>query len=382
MCGIFGFAKKHNSQNDNQILILRRILTNLADESVVRGQDSTGVSVITPDDRRTFKATYPSSELIRHETWKSNILERVTRDTTIVIGHVRYATHGAISTRNAHPFEIGEVIGAHNGVIYNYNKIADKYGKEVEVDSEVIFASLNRNDKRIAFEDLSGDFAVSWIKESNEILHLARELSRPICVAYWKKAKVLLWASTLNIMSKALKRSGLKIKYRALEADYIFSFNTSKFGDKPDFDKIEFESMSQWGSESYGSWGGHSYGTGDIAYTGGANPVYSGSQGPEDAYKPPVTKTDYDYDYLKKDGDRDRCEICDIWYPSGDIKKMGVDFKVCEDCYDDVRECQWCGDYRFQDELFAIDQWKVCEGCKPDIGKQLMLEEHTVEGEA
>ena len=52
MCGIFGFAKKQNEQNEEQIKRLRRVLTNLADESVVRGQDSTGLSIITVP--RTF----------------------------------------------------------------------------------------------------------------------------------------------------------------------------------------------------------------------------------------------------------------------------------------------------------------------------------------
>ena len=34
MCGIFGYAKQQNAQNDSQIKMLKRALTYLADESV------------------------------------------------------------------------------------------------------------------------------------------------------------------------------------------------------------------------------------------------------------------------------------------------------------------------------------------------------------
>ena len=174
MCGIFGFAKKHNSQNDRQIDILRDVLTNLADESSVRGKDSTGFAVMTPDSRRTYKSLSDSSSLVRAKDW-NKLIDEVNRDTTIVIGHVRLATHGTVNIRNAHPFTIGEVVGAHNGVIYNYNKLAKSRGKEVEVDSEVIFASLNKNEMNKAFTDIDGDFAVTWVKDSNKVIHLARE---------------------------------------------------------------------------------------------------------------------------------------------------------------------------------------------------------------
>ena len=351
MCGIFGFAKKQNEQNEEQIKRLRKILTNLADESVVRGQDSTGLSIITPDDRRIFKTLSSSAELVTHETWQPNILDRITKDTTIVIGHVRFATHGVISTRNAHPFSIGEVIGAHNGVIYNYNRIAEEYGKKVEVDSEVIFASLNKNDKRIAFEDLNGDFAVSWIKESNKILHLARESSRPICVAYWKKARILFWASTPDIMNKSLNRAGLNLKNRKLEADYIFTFDTDKFDSSPHFEKDEFESLSQYGGGYGTSWRGH-----------------------------------YDYSesshYISNNIDtpltgNDTCEVCDMRYPKEEMIYFGKDFIVCETCYGDLQECDWCGDFHFMDELHHYNTWKICEDCRPQVGERLMLEEHT-----
>ena len=40
MCGIFGFAKKSGHQTDNQLEVLKRVFTELTDESSIRGMDT------------------------------------------------------------------------------------------------------------------------------------------------------------------------------------------------------------------------------------------------------------------------------------------------------------------------------------------------------
>ena len=351
MCGIFGYAKQQNAQNDNQIEMLRDVLTYLADESVIRGTDSTGISMISPSNRRTFKATAPSSEVVSHEAWKSNILDRVDRDSTIAIGHVRLATHGSVTKRNAHPFEIGEVIGAHNGVIYNYNKLAEKYNKSIEVDSEIIFASLNLHSMEKALEELEGDYAVSWIKESNKILHLARESSRPLCVAYWKKARVLLWASTEDIMNRSLKRAGLSLKYVNLKSEVIYTFDTDKFDNKSNPTRDKFEAKDK---PIYSS----------TATTLGVHGLSS------------WTDTYYDDYYGVGDVKKEiKCEMCTKKFPRDGVIEVEYDTHVCLDCYEEIDCCDWCGDYMLYIEAENFHQWRVCNGCKPDVDNQLMLTE-------
>ena len=190
MCGIFGFAKTSNGQSDHQLDILKRTFTNLTDESSIRGKDSTGFSIMNPLNRYTYKTLTDSSTLTRTNEW-FNVIDKIDSDTSIVLGHTRFATTGAKVVTNAHPFNIGEVVGIHNGVIYNYNQVARELGKTIpQVDSEVIFQSLNRKEKSKAFESINGDFAVAWAKENNTTLHLAREEGRPIVISYWKKAKI------------------------------------------------------------------------------------------------------------------------------------------------------------------------------------------------
>ena len=224
MCGIFGFAKTSGRQNDNQLDILRRITTELTDESSIRGTDSTGFSIIDEDNRYTYKTLTDSSTLVDTPDW-SNILSRINRDTTIFMGHVRLATTGSVKVENAHPFNIGNVTGVHNGIIHNYNQVSRTLGKEIpDVDSQVLFQALNRRQMDRAFEDIDGDFAITWVKDSNSTVHLARESGRPMVVAYWKKARVLLWASTKQIMQDAMTRAGLRLPIKEVAEDFIFTY--------------------------------------------------------------------------------------------------------------------------------------------------------------
>lgn len=55
--------------------------------------------------------------------------------------HSRYATQGDVSIQNSHPFEYDNIIGAHNGVVFNSKKLDEMHGKK-EVDSEHIFEAL------------------------------------------------------------------------------------------------------------------------------------------------------------------------------------------------------------------------------------------------
>lgn len=352
MCGIFGFAKQSGHQTDAQIDKLRDVFTNLASDSVVRGEDSTGVSIISPDERRTFKSIVASDKIVKHETWRSNILDRIDRESTIGIGHVRLATHGDVTMRNAHPFEIGSVLGAHNGVIHNYNELAKKYNKSIEVDSEVIFAYLNNMSDRDALEKLEGDYALSWVKDSNRIVHLARESSRPISVAYWKKARILLWASTSHILENAMHDAGLTLKHHSLLVNNIYSFNTDKFGSKTAVEKSTFKPKES--ARSLYSNSGWKYAT---TYYGGYYDNTNDSCVIDDSPAKYTCETcrNSDYDYNMID--------------------VGDNVSICYECYDDVEACEWCGDYVFGAELVERGLYKVCSLCTNDVSNTLYLPE-------
>jgi hypothetical protein len=71
------------------------------------------------------------------------------------LGHTRLATTGKIAAKNAHPWMVGTVIGAHNGVIWDAPRI-DAY----RVDS---LALIERISLGLPVDDFEGYGAVSWI---------------------------------------------------------------------------------------------------------------------------------------------------------------------------------------------------------------------------
>ena len=275
MCGIFGFAKREGWQSESQMDRIDDVISNLTFESVVRGNHSTGFAIASKTDKLVYKTLKPSDELVCSDEWH-NVIDKVDVNTTVFLGHVRFATTGAKVKENAHPFVMGSVIGAHNGIIYNHEEIASKIGKNVQVDSEVIFGLLNKKNKyQEVFDLIEGDYALSWIDDDYKVLKLMHEEGRPLHIAYWKKARCLFWASTAEILETAFKEAGLSIEdsINTLPVDKVYEFDTSNFWSKHDakFTEVKTNVNSSWSNygsygSSYGGYGGSNYFSSASAY--------------------------------------------------------------------------------------------------------------------
>lgn len=130
MCGIVGFAGKDHAK-EKIIDGLKRL--------EYRGYDSAGIAL--PINGRIE---------IRKHVGEIKNLEKIIGDpefdSSVGIGHTRWATHGAPSDLNAHPHANSDnsIAIVHNGIIENYQEIKERLIKEhdihfrSETDSEVI----------------------------------------------------------------------------------------------------------------------------------------------------------------------------------------------------------------------------------------------------
>lgn len=106
------------------------------------------------------------------------------------VGHVRYATHGDPEYMgNNHPLVHGQIVGVHNGVLrkHSYEAVLAETGREddaAEVDSEAIFAAVNKWGMRAGLARIDGDMVTVFASTKEpEILRIARSYGRPLVYA-------------------------------------------------------------------------------------------------------------------------------------------------------------------------------------------------------
>ena len=108
MCGIIGFIGMGDIANKIVLEGLKRL--------EYRGYDSVGIAMICSDNRLVVKKDAGKIDEVH---LKLNFLEPKSN---LIIGHVRWATHGAPTMENAHPHVdcSGGIAVVHNGVIENF----------------------------------------------------------------------------------------------------------------------------------------------------------------------------------------------------------------------------------------------------------------------
>lgn len=167
MCGIVGYIGHKKA-----LPILIQGLKKLE----YRGYDSAGISYINSQNEVKL---YKSVGRIRELEKKIPIEE----NSTIGIGHTRWATHGKVTETNSHPHQVGNITIVHNGIIENYQELKELLSKQgyqfqSDTDTEVACAYLDylyqkRKDHNMikilseCKKELKGSYAIVAIEKNN-----------------------------------------------------------------------------------------------------------------------------------------------------------------------------------------------------------------------
>ena len=185
MCGIVGYIGSKSAVD-----ILLDGLTNLE----YRGYDSAGVAVNVNGEVELYKAEGKLQNLKDIVAAKKTHIDK----STIGIGHIRWATHGAPTTANAHPHSCncGKVAVVHNGIIENYKELREKLEKQgctfrSQTDTETVahlVASKFAQTKdlteavRLATKEIEGAYALCVIHQDIKDTIVATRRNAPLLV--------------------------------------------------------------------------------------------------------------------------------------------------------------------------------------------------------
>lgn len=171
MCGIIGGVSKINNIVPTLINGLKKL--------EYRGYDSAGIAIVNNNQIKRVRAVGRVNEI------QKKIAQQKIKG-TIGIGHTRWATHGGVLQKNAHPhISKNKIVVVHNGIIENHKELClflkkNNYKFTSETDSEVIAHLIHFfQEKKINLFDavfktcqkLRGAYAIAVSdKDSNEII--------------------------------------------------------------------------------------------------------------------------------------------------------------------------------------------------------------------
>ncbi|KQL57019.1 MULTISPECIES: glutamine--fructose-6-phosphate transaminase (isomerizing) [Bacillaceae] len=190
MCGIVGYIGNEDA---------KEILLNGLEKLEYRGYDSAGIAVRTEDGMHVFK------EKGRIATLRDAVDMDV--ETTVGIGHTRWATHGVPSQLNAHPHQSSteRFTLVHNGVIENYQQMKREYLQDVQLqsdtDTEVIVQFIEQLSKDGLTTEAAVSKALSMMKGSYAIALLDKEEPETIFVGKNKSPLLIGVGDGVNVIA-------------------------------------------------------------------------------------------------------------------------------------------------------------------------------------
>lgn len=236
MCGIVGYKG-----NQNSIPVLLNGLKSLE----YRGYDSAGLAYINGGKiiiKKAIGRVKNLENLITNEDFGN-----------IGIAHTRWATHGGVTDKNAHPHKQGKITLVHNGIIENYKELSEKIDTKLlsETDTEILCAYINKlyNDNHDMLKTLAklktnikGSYALAIINEDEPDTLYGIRKNIPLILAKNDNEYFLV-----SDMTAALKYTN---KFYLLENDEIVKISDKEYIYDSDLNLLKKELLTFEGTSN------------------------------------------------------------------------------------------------------------------------------------
>jgi len=222
MCGVFGFTGKLTRR---EWALAHRLIVELAIASEERGTDAAGFAVLTAGGEMLWqRQPGPARLLFRGREFAALRREQVV----MAIGHTRLATTGAPAVNgNNHPHLAGDWALVHNGFIPLHEHKATVLGLRLksQCDSEILAQVLSRygaDEGPDVCLALGGKQSVLAINASAQAMLAWTNGEMPLVAFRVEDMPAVWWASTEEIVEKALCEAGLLASFARVEPGVVY----------------------------------------------------------------------------------------------------------------------------------------------------------------
>lgn len=240
MCGIIGYIGKKQA---------REIVVEGLKRLEYRGYDSAGIALLDNEKIFVHKDKGKISQL-------ATVLSVDTNQSTVGIGHTRWATHGEPNQTNAHPHLDckNNIAVVHNGIVENYVQLKEKLLNKGHrflscTDSEVIAHLIedyldNGNNFidsiRLALSELEGTYALVIISSSYPDKLIAARNGSPLIIGLGEKENFV--ASDIPALLNHTKNVVVMDDYQLSEitSSYVKLFDLQGNPRQPKIRQIEW----------------------------------------------------------------------------------------------------------------------------------------------
>lgn len=244
MCCLYGLIDHNHTLTARQ---KEQIISALSAAAEARGTDATGIAYNSRGRLCIYKRPWPARAM----------RFRIPQDASVIMGHTRMTTQGSAKRNyNNHPF-LGHTANhtftlAHNGILFNDQELRETLElprTRIRTDSYIAVQlleqkkTLDLDSLRYMAEQVRGSFVFTVLDDADSLYFVKG--NNPLCLWYFKSLGIYLYASTEEILKRAVQGLGfLQAKHKATvlqEGDVL---------------KIDRDGVLTWGTfrNSYESW--------------------------------------------------------------------------------------------------------------------------------